>query len=323
MIIITGGAGFIGSNIVAKLNQAGIKDITIVDNLRSEDKWKNLIGKSFRAFIHRDQFLEKLQNGQVASKIDAIVHMGACSFTTEKNADYLLANNVDYSMSLAKYSAEKGCRFIYASSGATYGNGELGYSDDIAQISKLRPTNPYGFSKYFFDLWMLEEKLLESAVGLKFFNVYGPNEYHKKNQASLVPRAYVQAKKQNEIELFKSLNPNFGDGEQKRDFVYVKDCADVVHWLLENKNIAGLFNLGTGKARTWRELAESVFAALNIEGEIEYIDLPENLIGHYQYFTEAKMEKLKAAGYQKPFTSLEDGIKDYITRYLENSDPYV
>jgi ADP-L-glycero-D-manno-heptose 6-epimerase len=243
--------------------------------------------------------------------------MGACSTTTEHDFDYLLENNVRYSIALAEHCRDNNIRFIYASSAATYGDGSQGYSDHDETSEDLRPLNRYGYSKQLFDQWVTKNDYLKQVVGLKFFNVYGPNEYHKGGQRSMVPQAYDQIKNTGKVKLFKSYRPDYADGEQQRDFVYVKDCTDVMWWLIENEEVNGIFNIGTGKARSWKDLANATFAALDMEPSLEYIDMPDVLKGQYQYFTEARMEKLKAAGYTTPFRSLEEGIKDYVQEHLE------
>jgi ADP-L-glycero-D-manno-heptose 6-epimerase len=318
MIILTGGAGFIGSVTLAHLNDLGHDNVLVADHLgESQEKWKNLQGKRFFDYIHKDKLLPNLISGGLG-KITHVIHLGACSSTTESNADYLYQNNTSFSKTLAEYSITKGIRFIYASSAATYGAGEYGY-DDSADIAALKPLNMYGFSKHVFDDWLVRSGRIGKTVGLKFFNVYGPNEYHKGRMASVVMHSFKQILAEGKVRLFKSYRPDYKDGEQKRDFVYVKDCARVVGDLLNN-NTCGLFNLGSGKARSWNDLANSVFAALGKTPSIEYIDMPEDLRGQYQYFTEAKMSKLAAkvpAAAER--TSLEDGVRDYVQNYLSKN----
>jgi len=323
MIIVTGGAGFIGSAIVSKLNSKGFDDILIVDSLNDSDKWKNLVNLKFIDFIHKTKFIELVENNSLLDEITAIIHMVAGSATTEKNADYLMENNYHYTRKLASYALEKNIRFIYASSAATYGDGSNGYSDNVEELHLLTPMNMYGYSKHLFDIWARKEKLFDKIVGLKFFNVYGPNEYHKGDMMSVVRKAYDQILSTGKIRLFKSYRPEYNDGEQERDFIYVKDCMEVVMWLIDNHQVNGLFNLGTGKCRTWLDLANSVFSAMGGEPKIEFIEMPESIRDRYQYHTEAKMEKLNKAGYTKPFYSLEEGIKDYVTKYLAASNPYL
>lgn len=317
MYIVTGGAGFIGSAFVSKLNQEGVSEVLIVDNLNHSEKWKNLIGLSYLDYLHKDSFLELLAKGRFKAKITAIIHLGACSSTTETDSDYLMENNFHYSKALGKYSLENNTRFIYASSAATYGNGALGYSDENDAFPKLVPLNRYGYSKHLMDLWCLRKGYDKEFAAFKFFNVYGPNEYHKGDMRSVVHKAYQQIKANGSVKLFKSYHPDYTDGEQKRDFIYVKDCCDVMWWFLENPDTNGIFNLGTGQARSWNELAKAAFAALSLEPKIEYIDMPEELKSHYQYFTEANMDKLLSSGCPFKPHSLEDGVKDYIQNHLE------
>ncbi len=321
MIIVTGGAGFIGSAFVAKLNENNIRDILIVDNLRTGEKWKNLVGKKYEEFVNKSDFFEKLYANKWKN-VDAIVHLGASSATTEKDADYLMENNIHYTLDLMDWALKKNIRFIYASSAATYGNGSHGYSDDHSEIFKLRPLNMYGYSKQFVDEYVLEHNLQDCVVGLKFFNVFGPNEYHKENQTSVVVKAFEQITKTGKVKLFKSNNPEYKDGEQLRDFVYVKDVVDVIWWLLNSEEINGIFNIGTGKARTWVDLVTATFKAMNIEPDIEFIEMPENLKGKYQYFTQAEMGKLMKAGCPIDFMSLEEAVEDFVKNYLMNENPY-
>lgn len=315
MIIVTGGAGFIGSCVVRTLNDAGIEDITIVDNVADTNKWMNMRNKSYVEYVHKAEFLEKLPHYK---GITAIIHMGAQSATTEKNFDYLWKNNFEYTKALWEYCAEVQASFIYASSAATYGDGSKGF-DDCLGIEHLQPLNAYGYSKQLFDLWVERQAKVFPAqyAGLKFFNVYGPNEYFKGNMASMVFHGYRQIKELGMIKLFKSYHPEFGDGEQVRDFVYVKDICNVIYWLLQNKQISGLFNVGTGHARSFRELAEAIFRALDKEPNIMYIDMPNDLKGKYQYYTKAEMDKLHQAGYYTPFRDLAAGTMDYVQGYLE------
>lgn len=317
MIVVTGGAGFIGSAFVAHLNAAGIEDIVIVDELGSTERWRNLVGKKFLSYFHKDEFSDLVGADQLPQEIRAIVHLGAISSTSERNIDLLMTNNVEYTNLLAHYCVENNIRFIYASSAQTYGDGALGYSDDDVLIPQLKQLSGYGWSKQLSDLHALRVGWTSKIVGLKFFNVYGPNEYHKENMRSVVYNAHQQMKEHGKVQLFRSYRPDFKDGEQKRDFIYVKDCCQVISWLLENSEVNGIFNIGTGQARTWNELAAAVAAALNLPTSIEYIDMPEKLRNQYQYFTEAPMAKLRKAGYDAPFFSLEDGVRDYVGNYLE------
>jgi ADP-L-glycero-D-manno-heptose 6-epimerase len=318
LIIVTGGAGFIGSNIVEALNEAGESRILIVDRLGQTEKWKNLVGLKFLDYEHKDRFLGRLEQGRWVQDVRAVFHMGACSSTTELDADYLMENNYGFSRRLAEVLAPRpGIRFIYASSAATYGDGSSGYSDDHRGSDKLVPLNMYGYSKHCFDLWALRTGFLDHAVGIKYFNVFGPNEYHKADMRSVVIRAYLQIKQTGMVKLFKSYRPDYRDGEQKRDFIYVKDAVKVTVGFLERPQSNGLFNAGTGLPRTFRDLASAVFAALAIEPRIDYIDMPEGLEKRYQYYTAAELDKLRLSGYSNEFMSLEDSIRDYVLSYLE------
>lgn len=322
MYIVTGGAGFIGSACIWKLNQSGITDILVVDHLSRSEKWKNLVNRQYKDYIHKSVFIEQLLKGKF-SGIEAIVHLGACSSTTERNADFLMENNFHYSRTLAQYAIERGIRFINASSAATYGDGEKGFSDDETVVPTLKPLNMYGYSKQLFDLWLLRENLSQHLASLKFFNVYGPNEYHKGDMCSVIYKAFFQVRETGKIRLFKSYRPEFVDGGQKRDFVYVKDCVNVIVWLLQHPAINGIFNVGTGKARTWNDLAKAVFTAMDVDRQIEYVEMPEHLKDRYQYFTAADMQKLTTAGCPVKFSRIEEGIRDYVTGYLQSADPYL
>ncbi|MDP4115920.1 MAG: ADP-glyceromanno-heptose 6-epimerase [Bacteroidota bacterium] len=315
MIIVTGGAGFIGSAIVWRLNEQGFNDIIIVDELGQDEKWKNLAGLNFSDFINKNDFIQKIKenyNFNAAS----IIHMGANSATTEKDADFLIKNNFEYTKELALYSVKNNVRFVYASSAATYGDGTLGFDDDESKIDKLRPMNMYGYSKSLFDLWALKKGLLGKIAGVKYFNVYGPNEYHKQDMRSVVHKAFEQISSTGSVKLFKSQNYLYKDGEQLRDFVYVKDAVDMTLFFLEKPGVSGLFNVGTGKARTWKDLVTAIFNALDIKVNIEFVELPEAIASKYQYFTEANLTKINKAGYGKPILSIEEGITDYVKNYL-------
>ena len=326
MYIVTGGAGFIGSALIAKLNAEGIENILVVDEVGASEKWRNLRNKFFLDYLHKDAFIKIIRQGQIPAAwgaLEGIVHMGACSATTEDDFDFLAENNFHYSQELAQFCLQTCVRFIYASSAATYGDGSSGYSDDPSAVRKLRPLNRYGYSKQLFDQWALRQGLLERIVGLKFFNVFGPNEYHKGSMISVVNQAYHQIRETGVCQLFKSYRPEFKDGEQKRDFIYVKDCCEVMWWLLNTPKVNGLFNLGTGTARSWNDLAWSVFVGLNRPSNIEYVEMPEKLRSQYQYFTQADMRRLKATGCPVEFTQLESAVRDYIVNYLSKADPYL
>lgn len=315
MYIVTGGAGFIGSCVVRTLNDAGIEDIIIVDNIASTDKWMNMRNKRYLKYVHKNQLLDELKT---YDNVEAIIHMGACSSTTERDFDYLWNNNFEFTKALWNYCAEKQISFIYASSAATYGDGSLGFDDEM-DIDQLRPLNGYGYSKQLFDLWVKHQakEYPKQYVGLKFFNVYGPNEYFKGSMASMVFHGFNQIKKDGEIRLFKSCNPNYKDGEQLRDFVYVKDVCKVIKWMLDNPEVSGLFNVGTGRAQSFKELAEAIFHAVGLDPNIRYIDMPKELIKKYQYYTNAEIKKLNDTGYKETFNNLEQGVFDYVSEHLK------
>jgi ADP-L-glycero-D-manno-heptose 6-epimerase len=315
MIIVTGGAGFIGSALIAALNKRGITDILVVDELDKAQS-KNLVNLSFTDFAEKKDFLKEVDGKKISSCVEAIFHMGARSDTTETDAIYLRRNNYGYSKHLAQWSAAAGIRFIYASSAATYGDGSAGFNDDEDKIENLRPMNLYGRSKHQFDLWAKMDGMLNNIVGLKYFNVFGPNEYHKGDMRSFCLKAYEQINKTGKVRLFKSYNPEFADGQQQRDFIYVKDAVDMTLFFMDNPKIGGLFNIGTGRARTWNDLVIAVFSAMGKSVNIEYVDMPESIRNQYQYYTCADITKLREAGYKKQTTSLEDAVKDYVQNYL-------
>lgn len=316
MVILTGGAGFIGSAFLEKLNAEGIDDILVVDNLGSGDKWMNLSGKRFSNYEHKSSFLDKLETLPV-KEITHIVHLGACSSTTETNADYMMRNNFQFTKTLAEFALLHKIKFIYASSAATYGDGALGFSDDDESTFQYKALNIYAYSKLLFDQWAIGTGAIKKLTGVRFFNVYGPNEAHKADMRSVVQKSWEQIKANGAVKLFKSYHPDYSDGEQLRDFIYVKDCSDVLWWMFEHSKAKGIFNLGTGTARSWKDLVSAVFNALQLAPKIEFIEMPESLQKRYQYFTQAQMAKLQDAGYTKPFTSLEEGVKDYVVNYLE------
>lgn len=314
MIIVTGGAGFIGSCVVRTLNDAGMEDIIIVDNIASTEKWLNIRNKKFIKYIHKSGFLAELPK---LENVTAVIHMGAQSSTTERDFDYLWNNNFEYTKTLWNYCADKQIQFIYASSAATYGDGSEGF-DDQMDIDKLLPLNGYGYSKQLFDQWVKHQAAVfpKQHVGLKFFNVYGPNEYFKGSMASMIFHGYNQIQSDGEIRLFKSCNPDYEDGGQLRDFVYVKDICSVILWLLQHEEVNGLFNVGTGRAQSFRELAEATYHALDMKPNIRYVDMPEHLKKKYQYYTKAEMKQLRDAGYNKEFMDLEVGARDYVLNHL-------
>jgi len=316
LIVVTGGAGFIGSALVWKLNQLGEENILIVDSLRESEKWKNISGLSFRDYLEKDDFLSRLTAGSWSGEIAAIFHLGACSSTTEKDIRYLIKNNYEYTKTLAAHCAAGGVRFIYASSAATYGDGRQGYRDDEDEIDRLRPLNGYGFSKQLFDLWARREGLLNRIAGLKYFNVFGPNEYHKGDMRSMICKGFEQIQATGRLRLFKSEKPEYGDGEQERDFVYVKDAVTMTAYFYQHPDKNGLFNIGTGRAHTWNTLAGAIFAALEKPVKIDYIPLPDHLRGKYQYHTQAETGRLRGAGCAAPFTPLKEAVRDYVQNYL-------
>jgi len=324
MYIITGGAGFIGSALVWKLNSEGITDIIIVDNLGNSSKWKNLVGLQYRYYIHKSELFKLLQNNDL--RINTIVHLGACSSTTETDADYLMENNFKYSVKLAKFAHDNYARFIYSSSAATYGGLVESASNQSTahyqSLLKLRPLNMYAYSKHLFDLWLHNHQMLNKVVGLKIFNVFGPNEYHKEDMSSIVYKIFNQIKRGSLIHLFKSYKDEFKDGEQARDFIYIKDCVDVIFWLMCNKSIAGIYNVGRGIARSYNDVAAIVLRATKgvyDKSQIRYVDMPPNIKDTYQYYTCADISKLRAAGCKIKMTTLEDAIKDYVNNYLQNN----
>ena len=326
MIVVTGAAGFIGSCLVSRLNQEGFKDIVIVDDFSRADKNKNLAGKTFSKEIHRDIFPGWLRENQ--RLVQFVFHLGARTDTTEFDKSIFDKLNLNFSKNVWKVCSEYGIPMVYASSAATYGVGEFGYDDDTSLIEKLHPLNPYGESKNDFDKWVISQlrtpnsKFPSFWAGLKFFNVYGPNEYHKGRMASVVLHAFNQIQETGRVKLFRSHNSKYKDGEQLRDFIYVKDVTEACLWLLRTRKNSGIYNLGSGKARTFLDLVNSVFASLEKKSEIEFIDTPADIRDKYQYFTEAKMNKLTNAGCDIKFTSLEDGIHDYVMNYLKEKKQY-
>ncbi len=315
MIILTGGAGFIGSCFLRKLNDEGINDVIVVDHLDDSEKWRNLVGKKFGDYVQKDDFLRLVEENKLP-RPKHIVHMGACSSTTLADAGYFIKNNYEYSKKLAEWALAHKVPFLYASSAATYGDGEKGYSDNEDALETLSPLNMYGFSKHMFDLRLKRQGLLRKVTGLKFFNVFGPNEYHKEDMMSVICKAFPRARDEGYIRLFRSYRGEYPDGGQKRDFIYIKDAVDVMYYFFKNPQKTGIFNLGTGEAKTWNDLAQAMFASLGKKTIIEYIDMPDYLRPKYQYFTRADMAKLREAGYDREFMPLEDAVRDYVG-YLE------
>lgn len=327
-VLVTGGAGFIGSNIVAKLCEDPSIDVVVCDRLRdaASGKWRNIAKHPIADFVAPEALFDWL--AKRGGDVELVIHMGAVSSTTEPDADKIVQSNFVLSRDLWNWCAEHGRRMIYASSAATYGDGSRGFEglDDLASLKALRPLNAYGWSKALFDIYAVREAARGRAplqwTGLKFFNVYGPNEDHKGGMKSVVCQIWPQVAAGEGVKLFKSHHPDYKDGGQLRDFVYVRDVADIVTWLADNPQVNGVYNLGSGKARTFRALAEAVFQSVGLQPDITYVDMPEVLRGKYQYFTEARMDRLRAAGYAAPMTSLEDGVADYVAGYLNTDDPY-
>jgi ADP-L-glycero-D-manno-heptose 6-epimerase len=315
-MVVTGAAGLIGSALVRHLNLAGADDLIVVDRLGTTEKWRHLMPLRFAEYFDAEEFFARIAADPGAfGEIAAVFHLGACSSTTERDASYLIANNVRRSQEIARWSFARGARFVYASSAATYGARESDMREDLDPHS-LRPLNMYGYSKHLFDLWMRREALLERAVAIKYFNVYGPNEDHKGDMRSVVAKAYDQIRERGVIELFKSYRAGIADGEQTRDFLYVKDAAAITAFLARAPRAGGIYNVGSGAERTWNDLARAVFAALELPARIAYVEMPEVLRGKYQYRTVATIDRLRAAGYAQPFTTLEDAVRDYVRTYL-------
>jgi len=322
MILITGAAGFIGSAMIWKLNNRGVDSIIGADRFHDGEKWNNLRKCLFYDWVDRDRLFDWLQDH--GKLIKTVIHLGACTDTTERDVDYFMQTNFEYSKKLWAFCVARQIPFLYASSAATYGAGEYGYIDDEKLIAKLRPLNPYGWSKQIFDRWVTQQtKKPPSWFGFKFFNVYGPNEFHKGHMASIIFHAFGQALNLSTIRLFKSHREDFEHGEQKRDFVYVKDVVDIMDFFLQNDIRSGIYNIGTGKARSFNDIAAATFDALEKKTDITYFDMPENLKKQYQYFTEASIDKLKAAGYRGTIHELEEGITDYVKNHLSTEDPYL
>ena len=316
MIIVTGGAGLIGSAVVWKLNGRGVDDILIVDHNPDGDKDDNLAALKYSQYIDKSDFLQKVFDGRLSDSIESIIHLGACTDTTKTDKEYLYQNNFDYTRKLASYAVNNKIRFIYASSAATYGNGEKGYADDEKLIPALEPLNEYARSKQMFDLWATENDLLDKIAGLKYFNIFGPNEGHKGEMRSMVAKAFEQIWSSGEVRLYKSHREEYEDGEQQRDFLYVKDAAEITLFFLDNPALNGIYNIGSGRAESWNVLTNALFEALDLEPKIRYIDMPGNIREQYQYHTRAETDKLIDSGYQSDITPLVEAIRDYVTNYL-------
>ncbi len=311
-IVVTGGAGFIGSCLLWKLNQKGISDILVVDHLGESEKWRNLVNKEFTDYIEKEDFLNMVCAGKIGKGIELIVHFGACTSTTCTDATYMIKNNYEYSKALAQFAFKRRVPFLYASSAATYGIGDQGYSDEDGVTPRLKPLNIYGYSKQLFDLWLLKHDLVKRATGFKFFNVFGPNEYHKGEMMSVIAKSFDKILKERKIRLFKSQREDYADGEQKRDFIYVKDAVEVVYYFIEHPHKTGIFNVGTGSAHTWNELAEAIFKALGLPVKIEYFDMPLSIRDNYQYYTQAELTKLNSSGLKHNFFDFSEAVKDYV-----------
>ncbi len=318
MIVVTGAAGFIGSCVLSRLNSVGENDLLVVDHLNSL-KELNLKGKKFNRYLEKQDFLDEIRGDKIKSKVEAVIHMGACSSTTLNDPQYFRENNFEYSCHVARWAVQKNARLIYASSAATYGDGELGYQDDDQTTRKLKPLNQYGESKQNFDLWVLDQKLVGRVVGMKFFNVFGPNEYHKGDMMSVIAKAFEKVVQEGRISLFKSYRPDYQDGEQKRDFIYVKDAVDMVMFFWKHPQVNGIYNAGSGQAHSWNELADALFAAVGKTPHIDYTPMPESIRPKYQYFTQADMSKLRKAGFTQPFSTLSEAVRDYTTYLKDHS----
>jgi ADP-L-glycero-D-manno-heptose 6-epimerase len=313
MILITGAAGFIGSSVAFALNRQGRTDLILCDSLGDKEKWHNIIGLKYKQFIHLNSLFDFLETSSTAKQIEAVIHLGACSDTTETDMDFLLENNVNFSIRLCRWSLKNNVRFVYASSAAVYGDGRMGFSDDNDLTQKLRPLNKYGFSKWMFDMWILENGLIEKVAGLRYFNVFGPNEYHKGKMTSVLFQIFHQALNEEKVRLFQSHRGDMAHGEQARDFVYIDEATDITLFVLKHSEVCGIFNVGTGRAHTFNELAHGLFAGLEKPSIIEYFPMPEELRPKYQYYTLADITRLRKAGYPLK----EDAFKKNVTRYVK------
>jgi len=324
MIVVTGGAGFIGSALAVRLNAMGRCDLLITDRRgQSAPKAANLKKLSFAEYLEADDFIGALEGKKFDGRIEAIFHQGACSSTTETDTEYLKNNNTLYTLRLAEWCVREKAYFSYASSAAVYGAGERGYSDDDKLTPQLKPLNPYGRSKLDFDVMAIQKGLVRKIAGFRFFNVYGPNEYHKEDMRSLVHKGFGQIQQTGKLRLFKSYKKEYPDGGQKRDFVYVKDAVEAVLWFWKNPRVKGIFNIGAGRAQTWNDLAEGLFSAMCKKRNIEYFDMPDSIRNQYQYFTEADLSKLRGAGCDVEFRDLKAGVEDYVRNYLLTEDPHL
>ncbi|MBN1575811.1 MAG: ADP-glyceromanno-heptose 6-epimerase [Chitinispirillaceae bacterium] len=317
MIIVTGGAGFIGSAVVHALNERGRDDIIIVDHLGSSEKWKNCVALRYDDYLDKKEFINELEEGRFGEEIEVLFHFGACSSTTETDAGYLMENNFRYTARLGGWwERHSATRFIYASSAATYGGGEQGYMDDKTRLHLLRPLNMYGYSKHLFDMFALRKGWLDRIVGLKYFNVFGPNEYHKGDMRSVINKAFPRIRDEGVIALFKSYRPEYGNGEQLRDFIYVKDAVAMTLFFMDRSEVGGIFNIGTGRARSWNDSAHAMFLAVDKKTNIEYVEMPESLREKYQYFTQADLTRLREAGCMHECRTLESSVEEYVRNYL-------
>ena len=322
MIVVTGGAGFIGSSLIWALNQRGKSNILIVDNLGTSDKWRNLVPLRYVDYMDKDLFLEGLRADVLPDNISAVIHLGACTNTLEPDGSYLVENNFKFSQALAGYCLNKHIRFIYASSTATYGDGRSGFDDDPEDLEKLRPMNMFGYSKHMFDLWAHRNNILKRMVGLKFSNVFGPNEQHKGDMRSMALQCFEQISSTGKVKLFNSDHADFANGEQMRDFLYIKDAVEILLFLLDNPELNGLYNAGSGKPRSWNDLAKACFRAMNKEPEIEFIDMPKEMFGRYQNYTCLNIERLRKEGFRHRYRSLEKAVNDYYENYY-SQDSYL
>ncbi len=323
MILITGATGFIGSAFASVLNRKGRSDLILSDSFGEKDKWKNILGVDFVRFVDRNELFCFLESDELAKKITAVVHLGACADTTQTDADYLFANNVDFSIDLCEWSTKRGVRFVYASSAAVYGDGSMGFSDSDELTLKLRPLNAYGFSKWMFDMWVLKNRMVDKVAGMRFFNVFGPNEYHKGSMASVVFRAYPLAKAEGKVRLFESHRDDYSHGEQLRDFIYIDQVTDAILYLMDNGTANGIFNVGTGVAHTFNQLAQAILEGVGKKANIEYFPMPEEIRDRYQYYTQADMTRLYGIGFPKYEDKFQEYVEKYVSCYLMQGQRYL